>query len=304
MVTMLVGTGAGLFEFADGEVAATRLAGHAVGALADDEGGWWAIVDGDQVWHGGTDGQGWRLEATADQRLMCLASTPADVIVGTAGAHLLRLADGRLEPIEGFDGVAGRDQWYTPWGGPADTRSLAHDGAETTYANVHVGGIVASVDAQRSWHPTSIDIHADVHQVLAAAAPDVVLAACAEGLAVSTDAGDTWRIDDEGLHAAYSRAVAVAGDTVVISASTGPGGERSGLYRRPLGGAGPFERCLRGLPPWFEKNIDTGCLVARGDTVAFAAGDGSIFVSADGGASFDEVASGPDGVMCLALVDE
>lgn len=301
---MLVGTGTGLVELTDGQVGPTHLAGRPVGALIDDESGWWALVGDHEVWHGSSEGRDWRLQATADQRLTCLAPGPTGVLVGTAGAHLLRLADGRLETVAGFDEVAGRDRWYTPWGGPPDTRSLAHDGEGTTYANVHVGGIVASADGSRSWRPTGIDIDADVHQVLAGAGPGLVLAACADGLAVSDDAGATWRIDDDGLHATYSRAVAVAGDTVVVSASTGPGGDRSGLYRRPLGATGPFERCSRGLPAWFEGNIDTGCLAATGDTVAFAAGDGSIFVSTDGGASFDEAATGMDDVTFMALTPE
>ncbi|MFN8233199.1 MAG: hypothetical protein U0V56_06925, partial [Actinomycetota bacterium] len=61
--------------------------------------------------------------------------------VGTSGARLLRLVGNALEPVEGFAAVAGREGWFTPWGGPPDTRSISewdHD----VYVNVHVGGIL------------------------------------------------------------------------------------------------------------------------------------------------------------------
>lgn len=303
MATLLVGTGEGLSELAGG-TRTTHLAGHAVNALtaAAAGGPWSAIVDGGEVWESGAGDHDWSLRAkTAGPVLTCLAATPHGVLVGTAEAHLARLVDGHLEAVEGFEHVEGREEWYTPWGGPPDTRSLSTDGEATVFVNVHVGGIVTSADSGRRWEATSLDIHADVHQVLAGFAPGLVLAPCAQGLAVSEDAGRTWRIDDEGLHATYCRAVAVAGDVVVVSASTGPGGHHSALYRRPLGGRGPFERCRPGLPEWFDGNIDTGCLVASGDTVACATPAGEILVSTDGARTWDQAAAGLAPVHCLAL---
>ena len=55
----------------------------------------------------------------------------------------------------------GRDRWYTPWGGPPDTRSMTSADGKV-YANVHVGGVVRSADAGRTWQPTALDIDADV----------------------------------------------------------------------------------------------------------------------------------------------
>src|SRR5262249_51391316 len=149
--------------------------------------------------------------------------------------------------------VPGREAWYTPWGDPPDTRSLAVDRGGTVYANVHVGGVVRSTDGGRSWEPT-LDIEADVHQVLAhPRRPGHVFAASAVGLQTTVDAGATWQTVTEGLHATYLRAVAVATGGVLVSASTGPGGRRSALYRRTRAG-GPFERCRGGLPEWFGDN--------------------------------------------------
>jgi hypothetical protein len=309
MTSVLVGTDNGLAEVGGGGARTIALAGRTVSALARSDQGWWATVGGRELWHAGTDPGQWQRRCQAmDPEVRCLLPIDGELLVGTAGAGLAWLRDGggadpqgALELVESFDKVAGREEWYTPWGGPPDTRSLSAGDAETLFANVHVGGIVSSADGGRSWDATSLDIHADVHQVLAGAAADLVLAACAEGLAVSPDRGRTWRVDDDGLHATYARAVAVAGDTVVVSASTGPRTERSALYRRPLHADGPFQRCQDGLPEWFTTNIDTGCLVAGADRVACATGDGAVFTSSDRGTTWEAVAEGLAPVHCLAL---
>jgi hypothetical protein len=96
------------------------------------------------------------------------------------------------------------------------------------------------------------------------------------------------------MHAGYCRAVALAGDTVVVSCSTGPGGGRAGLYRRPLDvpAGAPFERCRDGLPEWFQGNVDTACVDAAGSTVAFGTGTGEVYASGDAGATWERVAAG------------
>lgn len=304
-MALLVGTGDGLIELGtDGVAADVHLEDHRIDAVAGDGTRWWALADGAEVWSADHDRTGWQRRARAPvaTRLTCLLPRPDGVLVGTSGAHLHQVGDrDRLEPIGAFDQLESRSDWYTPWGGPPDTRSLAADGS-TVAVGVHVGGIVSSTDEGRSWHQTSLDIHADVHQVLVAPGhQDLVLAACAEGLAVSDDRGGTWRIDDAGLHATYARAVAVAGNHVVLSVSTGPNGHHSALYRRPLVGGGPFERCRDGLPEWFDDNIDTGALVAAGDTVAAAGPDGRIWRSDDRAATWSLVITAPGTVHALAL---
>src|SRR5207245_2574370 len=118
------------------------------------------------------------------------AVTRAGGLVGTAAAHRCRVIGRGLEAVAGFDAAPGRDDWFTPWGGPPDTRTISED-ADAVYVNVHVGGILRSDDAGATWSPT-IRIHADVHKVLAR--PGRLYAACgARGLAVSSDGGDTWR---------------------------------------------------------------------------------------------------------------
>jgi photosystem II stability/assembly factor-like uncharacterized protein len=267
----------------EGAARVDGLAGRAVLALEPGGDGWWAIVDGRELWRS-ADAFRWSVAATVPKRkATCLAVTGAGLLVGTARAHLLRLEGDGLVLVSSFDEADGRDAWYTPWGAPADVRSIsvAPDGA--IYVNVHVGGMLRSTDGGASWRPT-LDIEHDVHHVQALPGrAGRVLVAAFDGFGLSDDGGDTWRWENEGLHAHYCRAVALAGDTVLLSASSGHHGRRVAVYRRRLEGGGSFERCRAGLPEWFADNVDTGCLAARGSTAAIGTEDGCVFLSRDAG---------------------
>jgi hypothetical protein len=299
------------------------LAGREVLALAMDGESAWALVDGRELWRS-ADGLRWSTVATVPRRkVTCLAPTPAGLLVGTARAHLLRLEQERLVPLPSFDDAEGRAAWYTPWGAPADVRSISAGAGGMIYVNVHVGGVLRSTDGGGGWRPT-LDIEQDVHQVLAPwNRPELVLVAAAAGFGVSRDGGDTWQWDNDGLHAHYCRAVALADNTVLLSASTGHHGRRAAVYRRPLDGrasrdpadepearsgarrasegGGRFERCEDGLPEWFSDNVDTGCLAALGPTVVIGSEDGCVFRSSDGGERWKAVAKGLAPVRAVAL---
>jgi hypothetical protein len=218
MLRILVAARDGLHTFDErGQEGAVGHTGRSVTAVVRDGPQLWAIVDRAEVWYA-PEGA-WRHVATVEGvEATCLAMTDA-IHVGSSQARLFRLTDGTLEPVAAFDAAEGRDTWYTPWGGPPDTRSISGWGNDV-FVNVHVGGILHTADGGASWNPT-IDIDADVHQV--ATTEGLVLAACAAGLSTSTDGGATWSLCAEGLEAAYSRAVVVCGDRVLVSASQGPG---------------------------------------------------------------------------------
>jgi hypothetical protein len=300
---ILVATDEGLHVIdGQGATRADHLAGRRVLALAIDNESAWALVDGRELWRS-SDGLRWSMVANAPRRNgTCLAPTPAGLLVGTARAHLLRLAEDRLVPVPSFDEAEGREAWYTPWGAPADVRSISAGADAAIYVNVHVGGVLRSTDGVGAWRPT-LDIEEDVHQVLAP--PDrhgVVLVAAHAGFGVSHDGGDTWEWDNDGLHAHYCRAVALAADTVFLSASTGHHGRRAAVYRRrSLGRDGRFERCEAGLPAWFSDNVDTGCLAAVGPTAAIGTEDGCVFVSRDRGENWDTAAKGLAPVRAVAF---
>jgi hypothetical protein len=297
---LFVGTDDGLHRLgADGRWSRS-LEGREVRALAADVDGWWAVAGGSELWWvGSADDR--RLVATlADGRLNCVLVSSVGLLVGADRARLLRLEDDRLEEVASFQRAEGRDDWYTPWGGPPDVRSLAEDSDDgTIFANVHVGGIVRSGDGGATWEPT-LDIDADVHQVLAPPGSGVALAASAWGLGGSTDRGGRWDFDERGLHGSYLRSVAASDRSVFVGASEGHMGRQSAVYRR-RGAGGTFVRCTDGLPEWFGSNIDTFCLVARDDEVAFGTEDGSVSWSEDEGDSWSDVASGLPPVRCVAF---
>ena len=290
MAEVLVGTKDGLHRY-DLSTGNHRIEheGRAITHVALE--GWelWAILDGREIVH--TAGVDWWFSVSRLSGLQatCVADTRAGVIVGTSSAHLCRIAGEGVERLDSFERAPGRKDWFTPWGGPPDTRSLTEDG-DTVYVNVHVGGILRSHDHGESWQPT-IEIEADVHQVTTGHGN--VYAAGGAGLSISGDKGTTWATSDEGLHASYCRAVAVCGDMILLTASTGPRGGRSAVYRGPID-ASSFERCDGGLPGWFGHNIDTYCLDAKpdGSLAAFGTEDGHLFTSTDQGRSWSQLAKG------------
>ena len=121
------------------------------------------------------------------------------------------------------------------------------------------------------------------------------------GFGVTTDGAETWEITDDGITHSYSRAVATSETSVFVSGSTGPGGGRSALYRRPIS-RGVFQRCAEGLPVWFSANINTFCLDARGAYVVAGDANGTIYESFDDGETLQTAASDLPTVRCLTLV--
>ncbi len=230
----------------------------------------------------------------------CLLATGSDLLAGTREAHLVRVGPDGGTLVESFDKAPGRETWYTPHGGPPSTRSLAAAEDGTIYANVHVGGILRSSDGGGSWEPT-IDVDADVHQVITVpGVPGMVLAASARGLEQSEDGGATWTTIIAGLHATYARAVAVSDEFMFLSVSRGPDGDQAAVYRRPLAARRRFERCRKGLPWSFDSNVDTACMSAAGDVVAIGV-DGSVFVSKNGGADWDEEVRRLPPITCVQV---
>jgi hypothetical protein len=286
MAEIWIGTRAGVHVLRDGETT-TELPDRSVSFLATSGDELRAIVDGSEIWRRAD--AVWSPVATVDGlRATAMAFTDR-WLIGTSEAHLLDLTDGRCDRVESFDRVEGRESWYTPWGGPPDTRSFS-GWDEHVFVNVHVGGIVHTTDGGATWSPT-IDIDADVHQVTTT--QDFVLAACAGGLAVSRDRGATWQERTDGLDHLYARAVTVIGDAVLVSASRGPRGGDAAVYRGALGG-GPLERCRTGVPERFDDNIDSHCLDAPpdGPLVAFGTTDGEVYASTDAGATWERIAAG------------
>lgn len=286
---LIVGTTAGAFSLGDTSrplIGNTRI--NHVSRAGDS---WWA-VDHD----GGLYRDGRRTATMNDgATLNCVLSANGEVWVGASEARLFRLDGNDLVEDARFVAAPGRDAWYTPWGGPPDVRSMAADSTGTLFINIHVGGILRYDDDGVS--PT-LDQDADVHQVIATRnAAGRVLAACARGLAQSAD-GQVFEFRDDGLHAPYCRAVALVGDTILLSASTGPRSNRARLYRGDIT-SGSFEPCTKGLPEWFEENLDSHCLAVV-DGVAYAGQKGTVWASEDEGLGWTEAHSGLPNITSIS----
>jgi len=278
---------------------------------ADGRGATLAIVGGHELRRRSADGD-WVLVAASECELSCCVATGGEIFVGTDDARVLRLnADGRLEPLESFDTVKGRDTWYAGSaiidgkrvGPPLGIRSIAADAAGTVLlANVHVGGIPRSTDGGKTWQPT-IDIDSDVHEVrVHPADPRILAAAAAVGLCISRDGGETWTVETEGLHAPHCSAVAFSGDAILVSASTSPFASEGRVYRRSLQADGAIEPLDHGLPTWLSGSPDTGCIATSGASVAMADRSGNLYLSSDFGETWSLTARdlpAPSNVLIL-----
>jgi hypothetical protein len=300
--TVLVATWRDGLFVVSGETPGHELGNQSVRALAPDgHGGALAIVNGRSLRRRSPCGV-WSTIAATESELACCVAVGDTIYVGTDDARVLRVgSNGELEPLRGFDVVAGRETWYAGSavingqrvGPPLGIRSMtaSSDGA-SLLANVHVGGVPRSTDGGATWQPT-IDVDSDVHEVRAHPnRPGIVIAAAAIGLCTSRDGGVTWAVQQEGLHAPYCSAVAFAGDDILVSASVDHFATQGAIYRRPVDGHGPLAVIGGGLPAWIDGIADTGCIAAHASAVALADRKGNLYVSADTGRSWSRRVDG------------
>jgi hypothetical protein len=289
---LLVGTADGLLDLTlDGTEERRTLDGADVTTVSGD----WAIANG---WVMALD-TGAAIELPDELVPRCLLALDGGrALVGTSDARLLVVGgpEGTARDVL-FDDIPTRDRWSTPWGGPADVRTIALAG-ETPYVGVHVGGVWRRDDG--GWVEV-VPAEADDHQVVCA--DDQVAVAAGIGVGQSDDRGDTWHWSDDGLHGRYCRSVAFAEGWILAGASTGPGSTEAAVYRRPLGdSAAPFARCGGdGLPETFSHNVDTGALVAAGPLVAVGTPTGDVYLSENSGGSWRRIATALPGVHCLSF---
>lgn len=288
-MSLLVGTASGAFLL-DGDHPEPIIEGTRINHLARDGESWWALDGKGRVTRDGEE----VVRMPSGVTPLCIQPTPETVWIGANEARLYGYEGGSISEDEFFAEAPGRDDWHTPWGAPADVRSMALDADHTLYINVHVGGILRYDNT--GLVPT-LDITADAHQVTAhPTRKGAVFAATAHGLAQSHN-GHDFDFRTGGLHAKYCRAVLVLEDRVLVSASTGPSTAKGRLY---LGGLwdGPLEPVTSGLPEWFDDNLDTHCLARHGDHVYAGLGS-TIWISDDDGESWETAHSSLPKITCL-----
>jgi hypothetical protein len=299
--TILVATwGDGLFAV-NGDARTQEIANQPVRWLAPDgRGGVLAVVGQHSLRRRGASGE-WATVAKSKLELSCCMAVRDAIYVGTDDARMLRMShEGVLEPIEGFDRVAGRETWFAGSaivngqrvGPPLGIRSAAANAdGSVLFANVHVGGIPRSMDGGRTWEPT-IDIQSDVHEVRGHPAdPDIVAAASAVGLCISHDAGATWTIEHEGLHASHCYAVAFSGEDILVSAATDPFTTQGRLYRRAIRPDGAIVAVEDGLATSTNGSADTSCIATIGSMIVVVDKAGILYQSTDFGRAWSRSSS-------------
>lgn len=274
---LLVASGSGLFDVTGDR----RLLDGPVTAVTSGESALWAIAGGTTL-HRISGGVAEPMASLPAGSGRCVVEHRGDVYVGGDEARLWRLVGDRFERVAEFDDAPTRHGWHTPWGGPPDVYSFAGHG-DDLYVSVHVGGILRTAGA--GFEPT-IDLHDDVHEVVVDDRTGTVWAATgASGLAESRDRGATWTYHTDGLHATYLLAVAVTAAGVLVGASSGHAGRDGALY---LFDGVTFRRVV-GLPDRLDGAVGPRRLAGSGDLAAVVLPDGSLFGSADGGASWAPV---------------
>jgi hypothetical protein len=299
-MSVLVTTVDGYHIFTSSGKRLTSLDGHRVESFTPGpDGAWFAIVDRHEIWQHGTDGT-WTPRAKSDAELTAVAAVGDTVFAGTGDARVLRVSrSGAVEPLSGFDTLAGRDSWHAV-GIPLQVRSMTATSDGVLLVNVHVGGIPRSVDGGTTWTPT-LAVDDDAHQVVAhPTRPEIAVAAASVGLCRSTDGGASWTSTTDGMEMSYARGVAIVGDDVLVTVSDGPWSKRSAVYHAPVDG-GPLTKVAGGLPEYLHGNIDTRCIVSDGTGVALVDGDGDVWRSASGYDGFERVADGIAGVTGVAI---
>lgn len=166
-------------------------------------------------------GATWKRPDPNMPRLMItsLLTLPGNVLVGTVPAALYRARRGGWEDIEEFRRSIAASSFPPNPDLGARTRYLAVDPAVPTrlYAGIEVGGLLLSEDGGFSWLSANDGLSdPDVHQLLASArTPNLVVAACGEGVFRSSDRGAHWEeITPPGART-YGMAVTEDGNGVI-----------------------------------------------------------------------------------------
>jgi hypothetical protein len=316
---VIIGTDDGLFVWRSETSELSRLdsgCGRVTSVTVTGTGRFFAACDRARVLAGEIrDGISGELAEGLDRAPQCVASQGDGVYVGTAPAAVYRFDNAfrRWELLCDLQKMPFAADWTAPVGEPA-VRSLApHPNIlGGLYADIHVGGIVRTLDGGLSWEPVSLGLELDVHQVVATPArPDNVYAATADGFYRSRNEGDRWDRMNEGLENLYCRAIAVHStcpEVILISGSpSNPGewasqGKRFAVFRSDDAGKSRT-RVIHGIPAEISQEVDSFCLafsVHHPARAYCASREGVLYQSQDMGLTWDEVATQLPPINALA----
>jgi len=239
--------------------------------------------------------------------LFSLLALPGALLVGTVPAALYRTTpDGGWQELEDVrrGGSAGSFPPNPDLG--TRTRYLAADPAMPArlYAGIEVGGMLVSDDSGASWAPANEGLaDPDVHQVHPCArTPELVVAACGEGVFRSLDRAAHWEEVTPPGARTYGTAVAEdGGGTIYLGITRGRPNtwvrrERAdgAIFRGQHAGA-RWEPVVEGL----RGGVMDLCAAPDGRGVLAATSEGEVLAVDDGGCR--TVISGLPCITALAL---
>jgi len=237
------------------------------------------------------------------EALHILGEDPLHLLIGTEAPHVYRLLDGKVERLESFDQLECRDDFHTPWGGPAAVRSFASTQDGWVYADIHVGSIMRSPDRGDTWEPVTPDLNDDVHQV--ATSPqtnDRVYANTARAVYISDDRGQSWHHRSEGFPYQYGRAIAVHPadkDCLLATVSKGPHGDASGQLYRSTNAGQSWNHVTEGYPESLSGNIDTFQVAFSQDGTAWSIVEQTLYKSDDRGQTWTAFWTAPEEINMI-----
>ncbi|MDQ3866360.1 MAG: hypothetical protein M3304_05980 [Actinomycetota bacterium] len=294
------------------ETVATAIEGAQ--CLAEGAGAVYCGSRGAGVWKSDDRGETWRALPFPAADVFSLAVGPDGAVYGGCEPSMLfRSQDGgeSWDELASLRSLPSAPTWSfppRPW--TSHVRWIApspHD-PQRLLVGIELGGLMVSEDGGETWHDHRPGAQRDVHSLAwHPKVPGRAYEAAGGGTAWSHDGGLTWRPVDAGRDRHYAWAVAVDPDDPdrwYVSASPGPreahrpGHAQAYVYR--WAGSGPWERLDGGLPQPLDA-MPYALLALPGRLYAGLA-DGGLYVSGDGGESWEPVPLGAPPPAFVALV--
>lgn len=329
--TLYVGTDHALYRARPGEDGRWRAEGLALAGLGgvrgllidpDQPRRWWACTAESGVLVTHDDGITWRESNRGIDRPSgrCLARHPVsgELWYGAEPASLFRSGDAGESWSACADAAEAADGPRWDVGPPAGEPRVAHvslGAGGLMLAAVEDGWLLRSEDGGATWSRVRDGLDRDCHgTAVLPGKPRAVLASTGTGVYRSEDGGRTFALSSDGLRHRYATAVVVHRDRPGVAfvaasecgptASAGrPEGAEGACYRSDDGGR-TWRRLTGGLPA-LMRPAPTCVAGDPGDPESFYVGtnDGSVWLSEDGGDSFDIAVEGIQGwVRHLLLV--
>src|SRR5580693_9747576 len=112
LVTVLVGTDAGVFALRGDDAPVRETEGRVQALAPDPDGTCWGILERRTLIRRELDGAWGPVAAEIDSPIYAVHATGFGALVGTADARLWAVVGADAAPVTGFDAVAGRDGWH------------------------------------------------------------------------------------------------------------------------------------------------------------------------------------------------